>query len=172
MFAQAKVLLLCSLSLSVAACSAAGARGGRDGAETASFSDDDLAVYNDGRYGDGNIPYGSEDGPFKTVLFDYDSAAVPQEYHAELQKNAQSLKEDPTLKVEIEGHSDKRGTNEYNLALGEERAKAVAKLLVSFGASAAQLSTISYGEEIPVAQGDSEEAYKKNRRAHFVVFKK
>jgi len=172
MFAKAKVPFLCSLLLAVTACSATGSRGGSSGGDVPSFSDDDLAVYNQGRYGDGNIPYGQEDGPFKTVLFDYDSAAVPQSYHAQLQQNAQTLQADPSLKVEIEGHSDKRGTNEYNLALGEERAKSVAKLLVSFGASPSQLSTITYGEEIPVEQGDSEEAYRKNRRAHFVVFKK
>ena len=104
--------------------------------------------------------------------FDYDSAVVRQEDYATVQNNAKMLASDPSLQMELEGHCDKRGTAEYNLALGEERAKAVAAILVNYGARADQLSTISYGEEIPLDPRDADDAYAKNRRVHFAVYRK
>ncbi|MCU0604781.1 MAG: OmpA family protein, partial [Desulfobacterales bacterium] len=79
------------------------------------------------------------------------------------------LKANPNVKVTIEGHCDDRGTNEYNLALGEARARSAKAFLVDMGVPAARMATISYGEERPAVRGDTEEAWVKNRRAHFVI---
>jgi peptidoglycan-associated lipoprotein len=135
-----------------------------------SFSDQDLAL-DEQRFQDGNIPVARADGLFKDLLFAYNSSAVPVEYQSELKANAKVLMSDPSLRAEVEGHCDKRGTIEYNHALGEERAKAVAALLVSYGVRPTQLTTISYGEEIPVDPGDTEAAYSRNRRVHFALFR-
>jgi peptidoglycan-associated lipoprotein len=78
----------------------------------------------------------------------------------------------PTVKIQIEGHCDERGTNEYNLALGERRANSAKKYLISLGMPADQISTISYGEEKPLDPGHNEEAWAKNRRGHFIVLSK
>lgn len=161
------VLILAVSLLCIAACSKSSGSGeGLDG--KGAFSDEDLAL-NANRYGDGTIPEAQEGGLFDDLFFDYDSSSIRAEYHPVLQENAKVIQADPTLHAEIEGHCDKRGTNEYNLALGERRAKAVAALLVSYGAKASQLSTISYGEEIPLDPGDSESAFSKNRRVHFAL---
>ena len=124
------------------------------------------------RFRDGNIPSASEGGKFPDVHFDYDSSVVQQADYEIVRQNTKALVQDSSLHAEIEGHCDKRGTAEYNLALGEERAKAVAALMVGFGAKPEQLSTISYGEEIPVDPRDSDDAYAKNRRAHFAIYRK
>lgn len=133
------------------------------------ISDQDLAV-DSKRFGGGNIPMASEDGPFADIHFEFNSSSVSSEYQEKLRQYAKTLVAEPALRVEVEGHCDKRGTSEYNLALGENRAKSVASMLVSFGVRGAQLSTISYGEEVPVDPADNESAYSKNRRAHFVVY--
>ena len=151
-------------------CSASSS-GGQKGEGAVSFTDEDLALAQQNRYGDGNIPQAQQNGLFQDILFDYDSAAVRTDYHEIIRQNAAVLKNDPSIHSEIEGHCDKRGTNEYNIALGEERAKAVAALMVSFGASPSQISTISYGEEIPIDPAENDEAYSKNRRAHFALYR-
>ena len=79
------------------------------------------------------------------------------------------LKANPASKITIEGHADERGTNEYNLALGERRAKATQDYLVAAGLAAARIAIISYGEEHPFVLGHDENAWKWNRRAHFVL---
>jgi peptidoglycan-associated lipoprotein len=76
------------------------------------------------------------------------------------------------MKFQIEGHCDERGTGEYNLALGERRANSAKKYLISLGIEPSRISTISYGEERPFDQGHNEDAWTKNRRAHFVILKK
>ena len=83
--------------------------------------------------------------------------------------NAELLKRYPSWVVTIEGHCDERGTAEYNLALGERRALAARNYLVTLGIPATGLRTVSYGKEFPFDPGRSEEAYAKNRRAHFVL---
>lgn len=104
----------------------------------------------------------------ETVHFGYDTASISAENKRILQGNADWIKKNTTYKVQIEGHCDNRGTIEYNLALGERRANAVKAYLASLGVPAARVSVISYGKEKPVEQGESEEAYAKNRRANFV----
>ncbi|HYA28430.1 MAG TPA: OmpA family protein, partial [Acidobacteriota bacterium] len=83
--------------------------------------------------------------------------------------NADWLKGNPAARVEIEGHCDERGTNEYNLALGAKRAQAARDYLANLGVNSNRLSTISYGEEIPVCKESNEACWKQNRRARFVI---
>lgn len=103
------------------------------------------------------------------VYFLFDSSALTPQAQDILRKKAAFLKANPNIKVTVEGHCDERGTNEYNLALGEARARSAKTFLVDLGLPAARLATISYGEERPSDQGHTEEAWAKNRRAHFVI---
>lgn len=141
---------------------------GLNGANGGRLSDQDLAL-SGADYGSGNIPEAQSGGAFDDIFFGYDSTSISPEYQAQLQLNAQVMINDPSLRVEIEGHCDSRGTNEYNLALGEERARSVAAMLVNFGADANQISTISYGEEIPLDPSENDAAYSRNRRVHFAL---
>lgn len=116
-------------------------------------------------------PQGSDSGKIpglNTVHFDYDQATLSSEARRQLAENAEWIKNNANVVVQVEGHCDSRGSVEYNLALGERRAKAVKNYLVSLGIEPKRLTIISYGEEKPVSTGDSEEAYSKNRRANFV----
>jgi len=103
------------------------------------------------------------------IFYGYDSSSLTTQAQDVLRKKAAFLKANPNVKVTIEGHCDERGTNEYNLALGEARAKSAKAFLADLGIPAARMATISYGEERPLVQGRSEEAFAKNRRAHFVI---
>jgi peptidoglycan-associated lipoprotein len=109
------------------------------------------------------------DTVLKTVYFDFDQASLTEEAKLILRDNAEWMRANPTAEVLIEGHCDERGTDEYNLALGERRAMSVRKYLISLGVDPARLYTISYGEEKPVDLGHNEEAWAKNRRAQFQV---
>jgi peptidoglycan-associated lipoprotein len=111
----------------------------------------------------------NRDSPLEPVFFAFDSAEITPEAQAVLQRNAEVLKKYPTWAITIEGHCDERGTAEYNLALGERRALAASAYLVSLGIPASRLRTVSYGKEFPFDPGKTEEAYAKNRRAHFVI---
>lgn len=101
------------------------------------------------------------------VYFDYDQYVLTAGAKQQLAANAELLKAAPTIKVQIEGHCDERGSDEYNLALGEKRALATKSYLVSLGISAARMSIISYGEELPLDMTNTEAAWAKNRRAEF-----
>jgi peptidoglycan-associated lipoprotein len=114
----------------------------------------------------------NKDSPFQPLFFAYDQAEVSTEGQAVLNSNAEILKKYPTWIITIEGHSDERGTAEYNLALGERRALAARNYLVSLGIPADRLRTVSYGKEFPFDPGHTEDAFSKNRRAHFVVTSK
>jgi len=103
------------------------------------------------------------------AYFDYDQYTIRDDARTALENNAKWLKSNPNVRVKIEGHCDERGTNEYNLALGERRAKAVMRFLSSVGVEPGRLSTISYGEERPVCTEKTEGCFTKNRRAHFTV---
>ena len=107
--------------------------------------------------------------PLQTVYFDYDRADIRPEMRTVLQRNAEWLRRHPRVKMSIEGHCDERGTEEYNMALGQRRAEAVKSYLVSLGISSNRLSTISYGEERPADPGHSETAWAKNRRVEFSI---
>lgn len=109
---------------------------------------------------------------FKDVHFDYDKYDIRPEDAEILKENAALLMKYPKVKIQVEGHCDERGTNEYNLALGERRANAAKKYLLSLGISADRISSISYGEEKPLDAGHDEEAWAKNRRGHFIILSK
>lgn len=104
----------------------------------------------------------------QTVYFDYDKSKVDAKYLELLQAHADYLVKNPSTKVMIEGHTDERGTPEYNIALGERRAKAVAQYLQSLGVMASQITTVSYGEEKPVDLSRTSQGFAKNRRAVLV----
>jgi len=106
---------------------------------------------------------------FDDVRFDFDKSEVKDEGRKTCQVVADFMKKNPKAKLLIEGHCDERGTPEYNMALGERRATAVMTYLVSLGVPKADLSTVSFGKEKPLDPGHNEEAWAKNRRAHFVL---
>lgn len=109
---------------------------------------------------------------FETVYFDFDKSDLRQDARNTLTKNAEiMLKSKQAFKVKIEGHCDERGSAEYNLALGERRAKSAMQYLVTLGVQPDRLSVISYGKEKPAVPGNDEEAWAKNRRAEFVIDK-
>jgi peptidoglycan-associated lipoprotein len=114
----------------------------------------------------------NRNSPFQPVFFGYDQAEIDSAGQQALNGNAELMKKYPTWVVTIEGHSDERGTAEYNLALGERRALAARNYLVSLGIPADRLRTVSYGKEFPFEPGHEETSWSKNRRAHFVVTSK
>jgi peptidoglycan-associated lipoprotein len=107
----------------------------------------------------------------KTIHFDFDQYVLRQQDRDILYNNAEFLLKKYKGKVKLEGHCDERGSDEYNLALGENRAKAAVNYLLTLGVPAEQLSIISYGKERPVDPGHTEEAWAKNRRVDFVIIK-
>ncbi len=116
-------------------------------------------------------PLGSDSGNIKglsTVFFDYDKATLTSDAKSKLSANAAWIKNNPSFTVQIEGHTDSRGSVEYNLSLGERRAKSVKSYLEGLGVEAKRMTIISYGEEKPLVPGDTEAAWAKNRRANFV----
>ena len=105
----------------------------------------------------------------KDIGFNFDSAALSDDARATLRGNADWLKANATARIQIEGHCDERGAADYNMALGAKRAQAAMDYLATLGVAANRMSTISYGEEIPVCKDKTEECWTKNRRDRFVV---
>ena len=103
------------------------------------------------------------------VYFDFDKSNLKPAAQENLLQKADWLRENSDVTVTIEGHCDERGTNEYNLALGDRRAESIKAFLVNLGISASRLTTISYGEERPVCFESDEECWAKNRRGHFTI---
>lgn len=114
----------------------------------------------------------NKNSPFQPVFYALDSYEVDGTAQQTLNADAAILKKYPTWVITIEGHCDERGTAEYNLALGEKRALSAKTYLVSLGIPADRLRTVSYGKEFPFDPGHDENAWSKNRRAHFVVTSK
>jgi peptidoglycan-associated lipoprotein len=110
-----------------------------------------------------------EDGILGDVHFGYDSYDVDAAARDTLARNVDWLRQNARAKVELEGHADSRGTIEYNLALGAKRAKSVKDYLVNQGIAADRISTISYGEELPLCRDENESCWARNRRVHSVV---
>ena len=138
-----------------------GARGGAREADTGSSSLKQLQ--------EGKSPVTPASSPLKDIYFDFDRYDLSADARTILRGNAEWLKSNSNARVEVEGHCDDRGTNEYNLALGAKRAQAVREYLVTLGVAPARLSTISYGEEIPVCREATESCWRQNRRARFVI---
>lgn len=109
------------------------------------------------------------ESPLKDVHFDFDRYALRPDALVNLKANADWLKANPSVRVEIEGHADEQGTNEYNLALGAKRAESVKRYLVDLGIAPNRFSTISYGEELPLCKEHNESCWTQNRRAHFAT---
>jgi peptidoglycan-associated lipoprotein len=110
-------------------------------------------------------------GPLGDVFFDFDSTVLSAEAQNQLKQNASWLGNNSLNRALIEGHCDSRGTSEYNLALGERRASTAKEYLVRLGVTTSRLETVSFGEERPFDAGTGENAWAKNRRAHFVMKK-
>ena len=107
--------------------------------------------------------------PLSDVSFAYDMSTVQDDQRAILQKNADWMRRWTSTRVSIEGHADARGTNEYNLALGDRRARAVMDYMVSLGIAADRMAVVSKGEEAPLCTEMTEACYDRNRRGHFVI---
>ena len=120
-----------------------------------------------------SLPMGTAPGTripeLSAVYFEYDSFNLTSDAKSGLNAAAEFLKANPAMQIQVEGHTDERGTTEYNLALGERRAGSVKDFLATAGVPSAQVSTISYGEERPVGVGSNEQAWSQNRRAEFVA---
>lgn len=116
-----------------------------------------------------NIPVATDVSPLKDVNFAFDSYSLDSGAKAILRENAEWLESNAGVAVQVEGHCDSRGTNEYNMVLGQKRANAVYEYLRSLGVSADRMATISYGEELPLDPRENEVAWAKNRRAHFAL---
>jgi peptidoglycan-associated lipoprotein len=118
---------------------------------------------------EGTLGKGSTAGPLRDVNFDFDRYDLSPGAREILKGHATWLKANPQATVAVEGHCDDRGTNDYNLALGAKRAESVKSYLIDLGIGGSRLSTISYGEELPLCAEHNESCWAKNRRAHFVV---
>lgn len=118
----------------------------------------------------GNGGYGSPTDPragalqSQVIYFEYDSSVVPPQYFEVVRAHGEYLKKNPNVRANLEGHTDERGSREYNIALGQRRSDAVMTLLITQGVSASQLSPVSFGEEKPAVYGSGEAAWSKNRR--------
>ncbi len=104
----------------------------------------------------------------RTIYFDFDKSNIKDEFRMLIEAHAKFLAKNPAINVKLEGHADERGTPEYNIALGEARAKAIADIFKTFGVADSQMEVISYGEERPVDPGHNEAAWAKNRRVEIV----
>lgn len=107
--------------------------------------------------------------PLADVMFDYDQFSIRDDQRGVLQKNADYMRRWTTVRVTVEGHADARGTNEYNLALGQRRANAVRDYVVSLGVTADRFVIVGKGEEEPVCSEDTDACHARNRRVHFVI---
>lgn len=181
------VLLLTASALVLAGCASSGGPGAANGAMPGPGAANGSQVGQTQGQGQGEavarglrgIPpedrakFKNPDNPLSTrvIHFAFDSSNIPSRYADVIRAHAQYLGNHPQVHLRIEGHTDKRGTREYNIALGARRAKSVKHALVISGASSGQISTLSFGEERPVAMGDTKEAYAKNRRAVLIYTK-
>lgn len=141
----------------------------RLGAEPVEAGPDIRQIENEGLGEDALSDASGEGGPLEDVRFEYDQATLTDQARALLEKHALWLQNQRSVRVRVEGHCDERGTVEYNLALGDQRAQAVRSYLVSLGVAADRLNAVSYGKERPLDPGHDEAAWARNRRAHFFV---
>jgi peptidoglycan-associated lipoprotein len=119
----------------------------------------------------GAISEGRTSDPLHPIYFDFDRFNIRDDMKPVMEENALFLLDHPEFRIEIQGNCDERGTNEYNLALGERRAKAAQAYLVNLGMNPDRIDTVSFGEERPLEPGHNEEAWAKNRRDDFVIIK-
>ena len=184
MNARLAFLLMAGLMMVLTACTSpqvkdgvpdeapAGADAQQQGDGTATFG-----LTEDGTYAEGfdfvndpQSPLNDPQSPLaeRIIYFDFDSSQVREEYLDLIAAHGKFLAEHASLKIRLEGHTDERGTREYNVALGENRSKSVRSLMELQGVAADQLELVSYGEELPIAFGHDEMAWSKNRRVEIV----
>ncbi len=119
----------------------------------------------------GAVLEGRTTAPMLPIYFDFDKSNIRADQEGRITKNAELLNASPSVRVRVEGNTDERGTNEYNMALGERRAMAGKKFLINMGVVESRIDTLSYGEERPLNYGHDEHAWSQNRRDDFVVIK-
>jgi len=165
---QHKFIVVGLLALLLGACSSNDPIPDPDASQTVGGSGDMGEDYNGGGlqpgeyFDEGSSPDGGE---LASILyFDFDSSELRAGDTEIVSRHAVQLGQNPGMRVRLEGHADERGSREYNIGLGERRAQTVRRLLLIQGASAAQISTVSFGEERPAAEGSDESAYSQNRR--------
>jgi peptidoglycan-associated lipoprotein len=173
-----KFLYVCVIALTAVAATGCGkkstTRSGGDAASTAGTAGAGTGA--NGAYGAGSgsgFAAGSLDDPSsplsqRKIYFGLDRYDVSDEYRALVEAHAGYLRSSPSAAVTLEGHTDERGSREYNIALGERRSNAVRDLLVALGASATQITTVSYGEEKPASDCHDESGWSQNRRVEIV----
>lgn len=145
-----------------------GGRGDRSTSPLETITDTEADRLRDARFGEGSIPRAEGESFFRDVLFPFNSAELTPEAQGDIEANAKKLSGN-SFSLTLEGHTDERGTSEYNLALGQRRAQAVLSYLASLGVATSRLTTVSYGENIPLEPGTSEDAWAVNRRVHFAL---
>ncbi len=162
-------LAICILMLAVIVPGCAGKKKGTAGGPGSGLSEEGLASGGslDQYRAGGTLPTG-EAGALQDVMFAFDSYDLDEQARQTLRDDAAWLKDNAGVRVEIEGHCDERGTVEYNLALGANRARVAKDYLATLGVTGDRMSTISYGEELPLCHEHTESCWAENRRVHFV----
>ncbi len=140
-----------------------GGEGNPSGLGESSMGDSSLKQFQQGSLGSGT------GGPLSDIHFAYNDYTIQPQDGSVLRSNATWLKSNPNTRVQVEGHCDERGSEEYNIALGAKRAQAAKDYLVTLGISGGRVSTISYGKELPLCNEHNESCWEQNRRDHFVV---
>lgn len=163
------LVLTIILSFTLASCGSSSKKsGGAPGMGSSSTQDSDMGADGMEFEINGDSDAGKA-GALQTVYFAFNSASLNSSTRSALSNNAEFLKKNEGVEIQVEGHCDERGGVQYNLALGEKRAKAVKEYLVSMGVNSSRISTISFGKERPISFGHDESSWSKNRRANFVV---
>lgn len=173
------LLLSTCAAFLLSACASTGERADTEAAsDSAQTSDRDTSGMGDDRRGSAEpLPMSEEEKLAQKkaelereniVYFEFDSSDLSREARSIVEKHADFLTSNPDVNVRLEGHTDERGTREYNIGLGERRAQAVARVLTARGVSGDQFSVVSYGEERPAVAGSNEQAWAKNRRVEIV----
>ena len=140
-------------------------------ADPASSSEDGAQTY--GAEDDSGPAFSQLDDPqsplsVRTIYFEYDSSEISSDYRSTVEAHSLYLQQNPSTSVILEGHGDERGSREYNLALGERRAKAVKQQMLLLGANSNQIRLVSYGEERPASDGHDESSWQQNRRVEIL----
>ncbi len=174
-----KVMIVAISVVLLAACGTTGSKRASTGAdrgvtevevggETAGGGAESMGIGGSGEFAGERLDDPSSILSKRVIYFDFDSSDIKDEYRDIIKAHATYLANHPSASIVLEGHADERGSREYNIGLGERRAKAVSRFLTLQGASSSQVETISYGEERPVAFGHDESSWKLNRRVEIV----
>ena len=159
-----------NLALSVVCLASLGTLVGCQSSSSSDKSDSSSAASNDEKSDDNEVHSANADGAvLHTIYFDFDKYDIRADQEKTALEMANSLKKTPHLSVQIQGHTDDRGSVEYNMALGNRRALSLKKFLVTSGVKASKISTISYGKERPAVDGQNEDSWAKNRRDEVVA---